>query len=127
MTDAQAHQPGEHEGVGMALGFRIFEHEGEMFMAEAEVTSYMDDPQALGATVVFHPLADIDPTSPEEEDDEDDTAVWHVDVDDQLTRDEKAPIREQFQAILRQLAALSEGELRELLDEAREQAGIEDE
>lgn len=123
---SEAHEHGqEEEGFGVALGFRIFESEGELYMAEAEVSAYVDDPNALGATLVFHPLSELDPTTAPDEDDED--MGWRIDIDDELTRDEGAPMREQFQAILRQLAGLSEAELAEYLRQAREEAGIEEE
>jgi hypothetical protein len=123
---SDAHQEGQagEEGTGMAIGVRIFEVDGEMYLAEAEITNYVDDPNALGATLVFHSLDGIDPLSDAE--DEDDT-MWHVDIDDVLTRPEDAPVREQFQAIIRQLAGLSEPELRDLLREAREQEGMDEE
>jgi hypothetical protein len=124
MSDADGHGHGE-EGFGVALGFRIFESEGELYMAEAEVSAYVDDPKALGATLVFHALSELDPTSVP--DDEEEDGGWRIDIDEELTRDEGAPMRDQFQAILRQLAALTEGELAEYLRQAREEAGLEEE
>ena len=124
MTDGghdHDHTHGE-EGFGVALGFRIFESEGGIYMAEAEVSSYVDDPRALGATLVFHSLTELDPTVPPGEDDEDEG--WRIDIDDELTRDEAAATREQFHAILRQLAGLSEQDLRDYLKQAREEHGI---
>ncbi|HEX8394059.1 MAG TPA: hypothetical protein VF665_17080 [Longimicrobium sp.] len=113
------HEHGTEEGFGLALGFRIFEVDGELYMAEAEISSYVDDPNALGATLVFHALSALDPTSPPDEDDED--LGWRIDIDDELTRDETGPAREQFQAILRQLAGLGEVELRQYLEAARQE------
>ncbi len=124
MSDEQG-QGHEEEGFGVALGFRIFDVEGELYMAEAEVSAYVDDPNALGATLVFHPLSELDPTSVPDED-EDETG-WRIDVDEELTRDEGAPMREQFQAILRQLAGLSEADLASYLRQAQEESGIEEE
>lgn len=124
MSDEQG-QGHEEEGFGVALGFRIFDVEGELYMAEAEISAYVDDPNALGATLVFHPLSELDPTSVPDEDEED--TGLRIDIDEELTRDEGAPMREQFQAILRQLAGLSEGDLGEYLRQAREEQGIEDE
>jgi hypothetical protein len=121
----QAHDH-EAEGFGIALGFRIFEAEGQLYMAEAEVSAYVDDPNALGATLVFHPLSDLDPTQAPDDEDEDEMA-FRVDIDEELTRDETAPMGEQFQAILRQLSAISNAELSEYLTVAREETGIEDE
>lgn len=115
----------EEEGFGVALGFRIFESEGELYMAEAEVSAYVDDPKALGATLVFHALSDLDPTSVP--DDEEEDSGWRIDIDEELTRDEGAPMRDQFQAILRQLAGLSERDLSEYLRQAREESGMEEE
>lgn len=121
-ADEQGH---EEEGFGVALGFRIFEVDGELYMAEAEVSAYVDDPKALGATLVFHPLSELDPTSAPDEDDEDTGS--RIDIDDELTRDETAPMREQFQAILRQLAGLSVDDLAGYMRQAQEEAGIEEE
>jgi hypothetical protein len=122
MTDQneQAHDH-EHEGdevLGMAVGFRIFEDEGALYLAEAEISPYEDDPTALGVTLVFHALAGIDPTSGDDEEEE----PTAFDFDDELTRDEKAPIVEQTQDILRQLSKLSEQALAEYFRSAREDA-----
>lgn len=114
------HHEHEHEeGVGMALGFRIFEAEGALFYVEAEITPYVDEPQALGATLVFHPLAGLDPTAADEEMD---WPAFPLDIDEDLTRNAEAPAATQFQEILRQLSTLSEGSLREYLQQAREEA-----
>jgi hypothetical protein len=123
MSETQNQAEQGEEGIGLTLGFRLFEDEGEMYLAEAEVTTYVDDPNALGATLVFHPLGEVDPTADEDEE----IPVWHVDVDDVLTREEGAPVREQFQSIVRQLAGMPESELREYLLAAKEQEGMEDE
>jgi hypothetical protein len=112
----QAHEGEVEEILGMALGFRIFEDGGELYLAEAEIGPYEDDPNALGVTLVFHALAGIDPTSAEDEEEEPLT----FDFDDELTRDEKAPIVDQTQDILRQLSRLSEEALREYLHAARD-------
>ncbi len=125
MSDEQGHGH-EEEGFGVALGFRILEVDGELYMAEAEISAYVDDPNALGATLVFHPLSELDPTSAPDED-EDEESGARIDIDDELTRDETAPMREQFQAILRQLAGLSAVELADYMQQALEEAGIEDE
>jgi len=120
MTDQneQAHDH-EHEGdeiLGMAVGFRIFEEGGALYLAEAEISPYEDDPSSLGVTLVFHALTGIDPTAGDDEEDE----PIAFDFDDELTRDEKAPIVEQTQDILRQLSKLSEQALAEYLRAARE-------
>lgn len=114
------HEHTTEDGFGVALGFRIFEVDGELYMAEAEISSYVDDPNALGATLVFHALSALDPTSPPDEDDDEETG-WRIDIDDELTRDETGASRDQFQAILRQLAGLGDAELRQYLQAAREE------
>jgi len=121
MTDHQhEHHHHEHEGsYGMALGFRIFEDAGSLYLAEVEITPYVDEPSALGATLVFHPLDGIDPTVGEVSDD---WPAWPVDIDDDLTRDTEAPTAQQFAAIARQAGQLSEEQLREYLALAREEA-----
>ncbi|MBW3570102.1 MAG: hypothetical protein KY467_03240 [Gemmatimonadetes bacterium] len=127
MSETQGHDHdhgGEEEGFGVALGFRIFEADGGLYMAEAEISSYVDDPNSLGATLVFHSLSDLDPTSAP--DDDDDDMGWRIDIDDELTRTEGGPMREQFHAILRQLSGLSEDELRAYLKQAREETGVEE-
>jgi hypothetical protein len=104
---------------GIALGFRIFEHGGELYFAEAEISAYVDEPESLGATLVFRKVSGIDPTAGA---DEIEWPTWATDVDEDLTRDETGPVTQQFEAILRQLSALDEGALREYLDRAVEQA-----
>lgn len=112
----------EEAGFGVALGFRIFEADGQVYMAEAEISSYVDDPKSLGATLVFHNLTELDPTAAPGEDEEEED--WRVDIDEELTRDEGGSTRDQFHAILRQLAGFSEQDLRDYLKEAREQQGV---
>lgn len=117
MSDQHEHaHPEEGDVLGMAVGFRIFEDGGNLYLAEAEISPYEDDPDALGVTLVFHALAGIDPTA--EAADEEEPVVF--DFDDELTRDEKAPITQQTQEILRQLASLSVESLGEYLQAARE-------
>ena len=125
MTDAHQHDH-EHEGeetYGLAVGFRIFESDGELFLAEAEISQYVDDPDALGATLVFHPLSQLDPTAGEDAAEE----MWPLDIDDDLERDEGAPMTEQTQSIFRQLSRLTEEQLREYLRLAKEEAGVDEE
>ncbi len=127
MSETHDHDHGhDHEeaGFGVALGFRIFEADGGIYMAEAEVSSYVDDPTSLGATLVFHNLTDLDPMSAPDEDEGDEG--WRVDIDDELTRDEAGGTRDQFHAILRQLAGLSEQDLRDYLQQARTESGVEE-
>ena len=118
MTDHDhAHDHGGDEEItGMAVGFRIFEDEGKLYLAEAEISPYQDEPSALGVTLVFHSLSGIDPTNTDEEDEE----PLAFDFDDELTRDEQAPIVDQTADILRQLANLSPASLGEYLRAARE-------
>ncbi|HEV2146605.1 MAG TPA: hypothetical protein VGR37_04245 [Longimicrobiaceae bacterium] len=118
------HEDGEGENFGMALGFRIFEADGDVYLAEVEITPYVDEPNALGATLVFHPLNGIDPTAPEQDAD---APAWPVDVDDDLTRDTGDPIPEQFLAIARQAGRFTEDQLRDYLALAREAAEAEGE
>lgn len=104
---------------GLALGFRIIEEGGQLFLAEAEISPYVDQPNELGVTLVFHPLAGLNPV---EESDDSDWPSWPIDIDDDLQRNGEDPVQEQFQAIARQLHALSETQLREYLATAREEA-----
>jgi hypothetical protein len=109
----------EHdETYGMALGFRIFETDGQMYLAEAEIAPYMDDPKALGATLVFHLIEGLDPSSAEEEE----WPAWPTDIDDELDRDEGAPMADQFRAIARQLARIGDAQLAQYLSRARTEA-----
>jgi hypothetical protein len=112
------HEHEHDETYGMALGFRIFESDGQMYLAEAEIAPYVDDPKALGATLVFHLIEGIDPTSAEEEE----WPAWTTDVDDELDRDEGAPVADQFRAIARQLARITDAQLSEYLQRARQEA-----
>ena len=112
------HESDSDTSLGVALGFRIFENEGEMYLAEAEIGAYADAPETLGATLVFHPLADMDPTADEPDLD---WPAYPVDIDDDLTRDEAEPVPAQFAAIVRQLSALGEQELRTYLRQALEE------
>lgn len=126
MSDEQPNGHG-HEGedgdiLGMAVGFRIFEDAGGLYLAEAEISPYEDQPDALGVTLVFHALTGIDPTG--EEQDEEEPVVF--DFDDELTRDEGAPIVQQTQDILRQLARLEPASLVEYLRVAKEDAAESD-
>ncbi len=116
------HQHGEEGGeYGVVIGFRILEIGGELYLAEAEIAPYVDQPESLGATLVFHPLEDFDPTTASEEMD---WPAWPVDIDDELIRDETQPVAAQLKSILRQLRELTDDELREYLQEAR--AGVEE-
>jgi hypothetical protein len=112
----------DHDGdqpYGMAIGIRLVEDGGEMYLVEVEITPYVDEPTALGATLVFHPLTDLDPTS---QDEEIEFPALPTDIDDELERDTEASMREQFQAILRQLAGFDEARFRTYLARARAEA-----
>jgi len=117
------HTPHSEDGLGLLVGFRIFEDEGELYLAEAEISPYVDDSNSLGVTLVFHPLSGIDPTTDEGDEER---GAYPFDFDDELTRDETAPLGEQAQAILRQLSQIPEASLREYLRAAREADGVED-
>jgi hypothetical protein len=114
----EGHTHEHDEGYGMALGFRIVEDGGQLFLAEAEITPYVDEPSELGVTLVFHPLEGLDPVEATEDEER---PAYPVDLDDDLTRDTSEPIAAQFQAILRQLRGFSEDQLRDYLRMAREQ------
>lgn len=116
MTDHEHADEHGEEIQGMAVGFRIFEDGGDLYLAEAEISPYEDQTSALGVTLVFHPLKGIDPTH----DDEGDQEPWAFDFDDELTRDENASIVEQTQDILKQLSNLTPASLSEYLRAARE-------
>lgn len=118
------HEHGDEQSYGMAIGFRIFEEGGQTYLAEVEITPYVDEPNALGATLVFHPLDELDPTTPN---DDIDWPAWPVDIDDDLTREPTDPMKTQFISIVRQLGKLSEEQLREYLALAREEAGAAEE
>jgi hypothetical protein len=119
MTDHDhAHGNGSDEILGMAVGFRIFEDAGELYLAEAEISPYEDQTSALGVTLVFHPLAGIDPT----QEDEGEKEPFTFDFDDELTRDESASIVDQTADILRQLSNLTPASLSEYLRAAKEDA-----
>ncbi len=109
-------QGGDEDITGMAVGFRIFEDAGQLYLAEAEISPYEDQPTGLGVTLVFHALAGIDPTSA----DDDEQEPWAFDFDDELTRDESASLVDQTADILRQLANLSPASLGEYLRAAKE-------
>jgi hypothetical protein len=117
------HEHDEQETFGLALGFRILEDEGKLFLAEAEIAPYVDEPDELGATLVFHPLDGVNPVEVGEELD---WPSWPIDIDDDLTRSSGAPIAEQFTAIVRQLRTLTDDSLKEYLRQAREESDEEE-
>ena len=126
MPEHDHHHHHHHHGIededstyGMALGFRIVEEAGELYLAEAEISPYTDAPDELGVTLVFHPLAGIDPVEPSEEVD---WPAFALDIDDDLTRESGSPIKDQFQAIIRQLHGLTPDKLRDYLRLAREES-----
>jgi hypothetical protein len=115
----QDHDHDDDDAYGLALGFRIIEEDGKLFLAEAEIAPYVDEPSELGVTLVFHPLDGINPVAVDEEVD---WPSWPIDIDDELTRAEGEPIEAQFTAIVRQLHNLDVPKLRAYLQQAREQA-----
>jgi hypothetical protein len=118
--DHQGHDHSHDEGTfGLAIGIRIVEEAGKMYMAEAEISPYVDEPSELGVTLVFHPLDGVNPTA---DADDLDWPAWPLDIDDDLARNGTDPIPVQFQSIVRQLHGLSEGQLVEYLRAAREEA-----
>jgi hypothetical protein len=114
------HHEHEHEDgtYGMALGFRTVEEGGKIYLAEAEIAPYVDEPGELGVTLVFHPLDGVDPTATDEEID---WPAWPIDIDDDLTRNPGDSPAAQFQSIVRQLHGLTAEQLREYLGAAREE------
>ncbi|HET7274190.1 MAG TPA: hypothetical protein VFI91_03385 [Longimicrobiaceae bacterium] len=112
-NDADIHD----DTYGMALGFRIIEEDGGLYLVEAEIAPYVDEPQDLGVSLVFHPL---DGVNPAEETDDEEWPAWQIDVDDDLTRQEGSSITDQFQKIAQQLREFSEDDLRKYLRAARE-------
>jgi hypothetical protein len=119
--NGNGHDEGE-ETYGLALGFRIIDDAGELFLAEAEIAPYSDEPDELGVTLVFHPLSGINPIAVDEEMD---WPSWPVDIDDDLTRKSGESIEKQFASIVRQLHGLDEGRLRQYLEQARAEVAEE--
>ena len=112
------HEHDEEAAFGIALGFRTLEQAGELYLVEAEIAPYVDEPEELGVTLVFHPLAGLDPTA---ESDDLDWPAWPVDVDDDLQRS-GGSIAAQFQSIVRQLHGLTTEQLLSYLQVARADA-----
>ena len=112
------HDHDEEATFGIALGFRTLEDGGQLFLVEAEIAPYVDEPEELGVTLVFHPLDGLDPTA---ESEELDWPAWPVDIDDDLQRG-GGTIAAQFQSIVRQLHNLSTDQLRGYLGTARAEA-----
>ena len=117
-----ADQAEEHEGedtFGIALGFRILEEDGKYFLAEAEIAPYIDEPDELGVTVVFHPLEGINPVAIDEEGE---WPSWPLDIDEDLSHETAGSMEEQFAAIVRQLYTMGDEQLKSYLRQAREEA-----
>ena len=114
-----SHEHDEESTFGIALGFRTIEEGEQLFLVEAEIAPYVDEPEELGVTLVFHPLEGLDPTK---ESEELDWPAWPIDIDDDLARDASETVAGQFQAIVRQLHGLSTEQLRDYLRLAREGA-----
>ena len=116
MAQEHEHKHDEGEGTyGMAFGFRTLTEGERLYLVEAEVAPYVDEPAELGATLVFHPLEWMDPTPGSDAE----IPAWAVDIDEDLERKGSDPIERQFGAIARQLHALSDEKLREYLEIAR--------
>jgi hypothetical protein len=108
----------QDEGTyGMAFGFRTLMERDRLFLVEAEVAPYQDEPDELGATLVFHPLEWVDPSPGEDAE----LPAWVIDIDDDLVRKGSDPIADQFAAIVRQLHGLTEAQLLEYLAVAKEE------
>ncbi len=110
------HDHDHDEIFGMAMGFRIIDEEGALYLVEAEIAPYVDEPQELGASLVFHPLDGLDPS---DETNDDEAPAWQIDIDDDLAS-ASGSLTEQFQAIARQLRDFSEEDLRKYLRVAKE-------
>lgn len=113
------HEHDDDATFGIALGFRTIEEAGHLFLVEAEIAPYVDDPDELGVTLVFHPLEGLDPTA---ESEELEWPAWPVDIDDDLERGDPGTIGSQFQAIVRQLHNLTAAQLLAYLQTARAEA-----
>lgn len=113
------HEHHEEETFGLALGFRIVDEGGKLFLAEAEIAPYVDAPEELGVTVVFHPLDGINPVEIGEEVD---WPSWPIDIDDDLDRSDGESLTQQFASIVRQLHDLPDQRVIEYLQQAREDA-----
>ena len=116
------HEHDDDSTFGIALGFRILDEEGELYLVEAEIAPYVNEPTELGVTLVFHPLSGLDPAADSEELD---WPAWPVDIDDDLERIETDPVATQFQSIVRQLHNLSTDRLLRYLRTAREESDTE--
>jgi len=125
LREIMAHDDHEHshehedDTYGLALGFRIVEEDGKLFLAEAEIAPYVDEPGELGVTLVFHPLDGINPGQVGEDVD---WPSWPLDIDDDLSRDSTAAVEAQFAAIVRQLHGMKNDQLVEYLVQARAEA-----
>ncbi|MEX2582653.1 MAG: hypothetical protein WD766_05245 [Gemmatimonadota bacterium] len=119
MAEHHHDQDDGEETYGLALGFRIIEDGGKLFLAEAEIAPYVDEPEELGVTLVFHPLDGIDPVAIG---DEVDWPSWPLDIDDDLQRSSGDSMPQQFASIARQLHDLSTDQLRDYMHQAREEA-----
>ena len=106
----------EDETFGLAIGFRIVEDGGQYFLAEAEIAPYVDEPDELGVTLVFHPLDGLDPVQAGEEMD---WPSWPIDIDDDLVRDPGHTMEAQFAQVVKQLHDMKTDLLREYLRQAQ--------
>lgn len=111
-SSAESGEAPWEEGFGVALGTRLLWLSGNPFLVEAEISSYVDAPDELGVTLVFHSLDLPEPRELE---------GWRLDIDHVLQRDVAAPMREQFRSILRQLIQFPDDMLRDFLVQALQQ------
>ncbi|MDR0787629.1 MAG: hypothetical protein LBG44_07155 [Gemmatimonadota bacterium] len=119
------HDHSHEEGmVGLALGFRIFEHEGAFYWAEAEIAPYVDEPTELGVALVFHPLDGLNPAESEEDSE---WPAWPIDIDDELNLGTGGSLEAQFASIVRQLHGLDVTRLRQYLELAKQIAEEDEE
>lgn len=119
MSHDHEHEHDEEATFGIALGFRTVEEAGQLFLVEAEIAPYVDDPDELGVTLVFHPLDGLDPTA---ETEELDWPAWPIDIDDDLQRAPTDALSPQFQSIVRQLHGFTNDQLLAYLQAARAEA-----
>ena len=117
--DHEHDHDGGDEAFGIALGFRILEEAGSLFLVEAEIAPYVDAPEELGVTLVFHPLDGVNPVDVS---DEVDWPSWPLDIDDDLSRNDEEPMEAQFRSNVKQLHDLSPEQLKAYMAQAREEA-----
>lgn len=113
----EEHEHGPDEELGLRIGVRILQQGGKFYQADAEIAPYIDEPGELGVTLVFFQLDGLNPLDLDE-----DWQTWPLDIDDDLSFQEGAPVEEQFISLVRQLHDLDTEQLLDYLQEARENA-----